>query len=162
MSVLFKQCAGAVARIDTCAGGGGGGAIFNVTINNTPITFPVTGVVMEMQGNYQFLHALDKFVYFYSFGDRIGELTVSGLGFAKDPTATDNCTLSDANICDLYTFYLAKRQSATKSALTIGIGGCAPAFKGFLTGMRLEVSSNVGGVPIGQWSLRFHTIPENT
>jgi len=159
MTALFTPCLGAIARIDPCPGETG--TTFNITIERKAITLPVTGFVLEMQGNYQFLHALDKFIYFYSFGDRIGELTVSGLGFADNPTAKDGCVLSDASICSVYEFYLKNRQSKSKRALTISAGTCKPAFKAFLTGMRLEVSSNVGGVPIGQWSLRFHTIPEN-
>jgi hypothetical protein len=41
------------------------------------------------QANYQFLHTLGENIYLYVFGDRIGQLTLSGLTF------NDNC--SDPN-----------------------------------------------------------------
>lgn len=156
---LFSPCYGAIVRVDPCANSGETGTTFNVTLDGNPIAFPVTGFILEMQGNYQFLHALDKFIYFYSFGDRVSELTVSGLAFAGRVCGLDEDDPAAADICSLYNLYKTKRQAISSKAINIGAGNCEPAFKGFLTGMRLEVSANAGGVPVGQWSLRFHVIP---
>jgi hypothetical protein len=79
---IFTPCEGAIVKVNLCPqGGGGGGGTFNVTVNGAQLGFPTSGFILEMQGNYQFLHALDQFIYYYNFGDRVGELTVSGFGF---------------------------------------------------------------------------------
>jgi hypothetical protein len=156
---VFTPCEGAVVRVNLCEGSGGtGGGTFNVTIDGAAISLPVTGFVHEMQGNYQFLHALDRFVYFYSFGDRIGEITVSGLSFAAAPCGPGAGVLKPPTICSLYDLYAEKKQSKIKKAVKIGASTCG-SFQAFLTGMRLEVTAANSGVPIGQWSLRFHVIP---
>ena len=123
---------------------------------------------MEMQGSYQFLHALDNFIYHYSFGDRIGEMTVSGIGFVGDPEITNASCAGDnvvdtKNICGLHELYMRRKQSTIldNTLLKIGHDAClGGAYWAFLTGMRLEVSAGVnGGAPLGQWSLRLHVIP---
>ena len=156
---VFTPCEGAVVRVNLCDGSSSGaGGTFNITIDGTAMSLPVTGFVHEMQGNYQFLHALDRFVYFYSFGDRIGEITVSGISFAAPPCGGGAGVLKPPTICSLYDLYAEKKQSKLKKAVKIGASNCGAA-RGFLTGMRLEVTAANSGVPIGQWSLRFHVIP---
>lgn len=156
---IFTPCEGAIVRINLCGTGGGGqSSTFNISIGGNRINFPTTGFILEMQGNYQFLHALDRFIYYYSFGDRVGEMTVSGMGFVGKVCTPGMGYAAHDGICSLYDLYASNKQSKIRSALNITAGTC-DAFKAFLTGMRIEVSSGQGGVPIGQWSLRFHVIP---
>lgn len=157
---VFTPCEGAIVKVDLCPGasGSGGGGTFNVTIDGGQIGFPTSGFVLEMQGNYQFLHALDQFIYYYNFGDRVGELTVSGFGFLGKPCNEAGAGDDRGGVCGIYDFYKNNKQSKTKKAISVGTDKCG-AFKGFLTGMRIEISSGAGGIPIGQWSLRFHVIP---
>ncbi len=145
-------------RVQLCPAGGGSASTFNVTVGSSSIGFPTTGFILEMSGNYQFLHALDRFIYYYSFGDRVGEMTVSGMGFVGAVCGPGSGVRTQPSICGIYDFYKSNRQANKKQALTVGADQCG-AFKAFLTGMRMEVSSGQGGMPIGQWSLRFHVLP---
>jgi hypothetical protein len=158
-TAVFTPCAGGVAKIDLCRDGAGfGGGTFNITVGDGPLGLPVNGFIFEMQGNYQFLHSLDQFVYYYNFGDRVGELTVSGFGFLEQPCNEVTTGLASQGVCGILDFYLNNRQAKLKKALTIGADKCGTFFA-FLTGMRIEMSSGNLGVPVGQWSLRFHVIP---
>lgn len=158
---IFSPCEGAIAKVDLCSdgAGSGGGGTFNVTVNGAQLGFPTSGFILEMQGNYQFLHALDNFIYYYNFGDRVGELTVSGFGFMGPGCNEYSGPMARrGDVCGMYDLYLQNRQSKLKKAIPIGTDKCG-IFWGFLTGMRLEISSGAAGMPIGQWSLRFHVIP---
>lgn len=157
---VFTPCEGAIAKIDLCdSEGGGGGGTFNITVNGKAMSMPTSGFILEMQGNYQFLHTLDQFIYYYNFGDRVGELTVSGFGFMGAPCNSSlGAQAADENVCGVLDFYMENRQAKIKKAVSVGTDKCG-TFWSFLTGMRLEISSGAGGVPIGQWSLRFHVIP---
>jgi hypothetical protein len=146
-----------------CPDGSGPGT-FNITIDGKKIDFPVTGAVLEMQGNYQFLHTLDNFIYYYSFGDRIGEMIVSGIGFIGSSCSTSptggSAGASNNGICGLYQLYMEKR-GAVLGARDIKIGNddCnIQPLRAFLTGMRMEVTAGQQS-PIGQWTLRFHVLP---
>lgn len=158
-TAVFTPCEGAIAKVKLCPeGSSGGGGTFNVTVNGSQIGFPTSGFILEMQGNYQFLHALDQFIYYYNFGDRVGELTVSGFGFMGRTCEPGGLLSRTGDVCGILDFYMENRQAKLKKAIPVGTDKCG-TFWAFLTGMRLEISSGAGGVPIGQWSLRFHVIP---
>jgi hypothetical protein len=145
---IFAQCDGVVSKVPfNCENG----AVFKFTINNSPITMPVTGFMLELSGNYQFLHTVSDFIYFYAFGDRVGELTISGMGFIGKCPGQE-----DGGLCKAYTYYTENRIAAKGDALPISMDSCG-SFFGFLTGMRLEIPK--ADLPIGQYSLRFHVVP---
>lgn len=151
---LFSPCPGSVISVKLCPDNA---KVFSVQVDATDLTtqFPVTSYVLDVAGNYQFLHALDGFVYFHSFGDRVGELTVAGLGII-----TPKCGASiggDGSLKDLYDFYERNKQAKLQKAVKI-VGGGVITLWGFLTGMRVEVNASAG-VPLAQWSLRFHVLP---
>jgi hypothetical protein len=150
---LFSPCAGSVVRVQLCDDDA---KVFSVSVAGTDLTtkFPVSSYTLEMAGNYQFLHALDGFVYFHSFGDRIGELSVAGLGMLTKPCPEE---AAQGGASDLYGFYEDNKQSKSQKAVNIIAGGKID-LRGFLTGMRIEVNASAG-VPLAQWSLRFHVLP---
>lgn len=156
MPSLFSPCRGTVVRVQLCDDTD---KVFNVKVKNTDLTakFPVTGYTLEMSGNYQFLHALDGFVYFHSFGDRIGELSLSGVSILTPPCAGGGAAAATGSLQDIYEFYESNKQSVAQKAVEITSGDKITLW-GFLTGMRLEVNSSMG-VPMGQWALRFHVLP---
>jgi hypothetical protein len=120
----------------------------------------ITGMTLEMSGNYQFLHTVNDFIYFYSFGDRVGQLSVSGIGFVRPCAGADN----KGAIMKLYDYYMAKRASKRGGRalkVTIGNDKDIKTFHGFLTGMRLDVNDGTLGT-IGYWTLRFDVIPQQT
>ena len=182
-SSVFAQCDGIIARLPTTCFDDA--TLFRISFDNEQIYLPVTGFALEMGGNYQFLHTVSDFVYFYSFGDRISELNVTGMAFIRracntgvgfdvpiinginltnpnDPrwiTTSNNffgLGQEKNNICDLYDYYMRNRASAKPKAIRVTFGNCA-SFWGFLTGMRIEIARP--DVPVAQWVLRLNVLP---
>ena len=152
MPSFFSPCVGAVARIKACSEE----AVFAITFSGAEgkLTAPLAGFAMELNGNYQFLHTVNDFIYVYAFGDRIGELTLSGFGFVK----TCGGEADEAKLSNVFKFYQDNRIKA-KGDLSVMIGDSAEAnFWAFLTGMRLELQDPQ--TMVGQWSLRFHILPK--
>lgn len=148
MPLHFTPGAGTVTRVlsekeDT---------IFKIAFSGgAALTLPVTGFAIEQSGNYQFLNTVNNFIYVYSFGDRISEMTVSGLGFVK------TCNAEETKINNIFTFYNTNKISRGLQ-LSVTLGDANEAFYAFLTGMRCELQDPM--TMIGQWSLRFHVVPK--
>ena len=152
MAVVFTPCNGAVeiarpncTQLD----------VLTIDIDG-PVTAIVTGMTLEMSGNYQFLHTLNDFVYFYSFGDRVGTLNLTGIGFIR--TCANS---SKGSVIKMYDYYMEKRAAKQQEALNIVLTGDSQSIKlwGFLTGMRLDITDSQMGA-IGYWSLRFEVLPQ--
>jgi hypothetical protein len=182
-SLLFKQCDGIVSRLSTkCKDDS---VLFRIKLDGRQIWLPVTGFALEMGGNYQFLHTVSDFIYFYAFGDRIGELNVTGMAFIKRSCrqvdfnvdvpvwngglwsdqasnwSTNSFGLglgSNDDIQNLYDLYERFQISRKPRAIEVGFGN-VQAFYGFLTGMRVEVARP--DIPVAQYVLRIHVIPKN-
>lgn len=132
-----------------------------ITIDGKSFTneFVLQGVTLEMSGNYQFLHTVNDFVYFYSFGDRVGMLTVNGIGFLK----TCDGAKEGAKIFQVYKYY-NENKAVERGGKALKIVLTAPSgdpirLHGFLTGMKLDVNQSDTG-PIGYWTLRFEVLPQ--
>lgn len=147
---VFPKCDGCVARVEIdCEKCGGSSSI---EVGGANISFPVTGFSLELEGNYQFLHTVNKFIYTYIFGDRVGLLTLSGIGFIAQPC---NGKGPSDGLCDIWRYYLTNRIAAKKDGMSINLNGCMTMFA-FLTGMRMEIMRPE--LPIMQWIMRFHVI----
>jgi len=110
----------------------------------------VQSVGVASQGNYQFLHTLRNFVYVYVFGERMGEITLSGLAFAGHcPFDTTDGT------AQVMSYYAQKGISYTGAPVGIQIG--AAGFRGFLTAAKFDIINPKGR--IGQFTFRFNTLP---
>ena len=154
--LAFSPCTGAVAIQRECKNDV---VILDTLIDDEPISAIITGMTLEMSGNYQFLHTLNDLVYFYSFGDRVGSLILTGIGF----TNPCNYDAYKGSILRLYEYYMNKRAvksggKAMSIVLETGDGEQAK-FWGFLTGMRVDVSDGQAG-PMGYWTLRFEVLPQ--
>jgi hypothetical protein len=113
---------------------------------------PITGFALELSTNHQFVHSLNELIYVFSFGDRVGELTLSGLCFVGEcPDA------SAGKITTLFSHYLNKRLATnlTPAKITLGDTGSSQLL-GFLTGIRLDMPNPE--YPIVQWVLRYSVI----
>jgi hypothetical protein len=146
---IFTECDGGVVKVPykNCTS-----AVKIIGIDGIEGVLPVTGFSLDLSTNHQFLHALNEFVYAFAFGDRIGELTVSGICF----TAADSTCPRDgiAGISNVLTFYQTERFSVKTAAKTITIDGMT--FKGFLTGARVEIPNPA--LPIAQWVMRYNVL----
>ena len=120
---------------------------------------PITGFRLELSSNHQFLHTLNNFIYVFSFGDRVGELTVSGIAVTGCYSSNDGKTSTGAkkgSIAELYERYLQKRLAANLTPSLITIGDSTVSLLGFLTGMSMEIPNPA--LPIAQWSFRYNVI----
>jgi hypothetical protein len=160
---VFSPCQGAVeiARPHCSALD-----VLTIEIDLKPVNAIVTGLTLEMSGNYQFLHSLNDLVYFYAFGDRVGTLSLTGVGFIKPCAGVGGGATTKGSILDLYKYYTDNRAAAATggargSAKNIVLTGNNQSIKlwGFLTGMRLDVSDGQTGI-IGYWTLRFEVLPQ--
>ena len=163
MASVFQPCKNVVARIEykcegsddtpakllTVAGGCGG-----------ELSLPMTAFRLEQQCNYQFLHTVNDFIYLYVFGDRVGELQVSGMAFLAG-TCGEGGSQNDNGACAAYNFYNDNKVSNCTTPLNISIEGCPNAtFFAFLTGMAIEVPRP--DLPIVQWGLRFNIVQKKS
>ena len=85
---VFPCCDGQVVRLSTRGFCQDNSSLFTFWFGSglfggTKLRLPVTGFALEVGGNYQFLHTLNDLVYFYSFGDRVGELNITGMAFIR-------------------------------------------------------------------------------
>jgi hypothetical protein len=112
----------------------------------------ITQAAIQQSGNYQFLHTIGETIYVYIFGDKIGELRVSGVAFMQ------SCGRSGAQgtgMQQVLLEYERSKLSALASPVFVNFGDVP--FRGFLTGMQLEVAD--AETNIGQWAFRFNTFP---
>lgn len=167
MSSIFTPCELGVLRINNdCAKGS------NVVISvaDYAIELPITGFTLDLGTNHQFLHTLDEFIYLYAFGDRIGELVLTGVAFTGNVT-DESCNDISKNLgpSNLLTHYMENRIShkdGPKSTLinidATPVGRGAGSSKGpdiligFLTGMRMDMPNP--SLPIVQWALRYQVV----
>jgi hypothetical protein len=156
MPAIFSPCAGAVVVPNVeCKDT----YLLTISVGSTsPISAIVTGMTLEMSGNYQFLHTLNDLVYFYSFGDRVGTLVLTGIGFVKPCNGG-----ATGAILDIYDYYM-QRRAVKSEGQAMRIVLSAPDNKdvrlwGFLTGMRIDVNDSQMGV-IGYWTMRFEVLPQ--
>ena len=156
MTLIFTPCSGAVViERPTCSSTD----VFAIKIDNKEINAVITGMSLEMSGNYQFLHTVNDFIYFYAFGDRVGQLSISGLGFVK-PCGDG----SRGPILSLYDYYMTNRASKRGGKafpITLADSSGPRTLHGFLTGVRLDVNDGTIGT-VGYWTLRFDVIPQRS
>jgi hypothetical protein len=91
----------------------------------------ITKVSTEEHGNYQFLHTLGNHIYLYVFGDRIGQLGISGVTF------NDNCQdpLQEDGISKVINWYRENRVAVRRTPLTFRFQP-GEVLKGYLVDMR--------------------------
>lgn len=118
----------------------------------------VTRLVCSQAVNVQFLHTLGSSVYIYVFGDRVGQITLSGLGF-QNP-----CVGQSADSCDsmtglegMYKWYRKNRVAARKRPILVTLG--SESLEGFVLDFNADVIDVANG--LSQWQMQLATLPEN-
>lgn len=113
----------------------------------------VTRVGSQEHGNYQFLHTLGDHIYLYVFGDRIGQLGISGLTF------NDNCTnpLGEDGLSKVIGWYREQRLAVRQDPLIFTFQP-GEVLKGYLVDMR---GDTLDPCPrLSQFYLTLALIPE--
>lgn len=123
---------------------------FEISFEDNRQSFIVTHAAVNLQGNYQFLHTLDDFIYAYVFGDRMGSFQVSGIAFlgACNPSLP-------VGTAEVLNYYRINRIAKRKLPIACKLG--PDVFSGFLTGCSVEASK--AELNLGQYVLRFDLFP---
>jgi len=157
MPAFFAHDRGSVVRVASQRGGPGGALPFRilmqgVQLNATSINAIITSASINEKGNYQFLHTVSETIYAYVFGDRIGELTVSGLCFANP------CDGGDSGMQQVLEAYRTNRIAVRAAPVQVSFG--TTIYRSFLVGMSLNVANPE--LQLGEWSFRFNTFPRES
>lgn len=151
MPVFFKGAPGrAVMLLDPAVQGNHRLVAPSPDIDFQGQTSIITRVAVRQRANVQFLHTLGSVVYVYVFGDRIGDLALSGLSF------NGPCPGGGRHgIAQMFEWYDDNRVSATGSSIVVAVGGYT--FTGFVVGVDGELADPATG--LGQWTLNINTLP---
>jgi hypothetical protein len=110
----------------------------------------ITSIGVREGANYQLQHTLRKFVYAFTFGDRSGDLAISGIAFAG------NCDGGAAGVDRVHSYYRSHRISSRARPVGVAIGGSA--FPSLLVEGGINIDNPQAG--LAMFSLTFKTIPE--
>ncbi len=115
----------------------------------------VTRLTISQAANVQFLHTLGSSVYIYVFGDRIGQLGLSGLGFKDACIGGGGCS-PKTGLEGMLLWYRKNRVTARKRPIDLTIGSIP--IEGFLTTFTGDVIDAASGLM--QWDMQLATLPE--
>ena len=160
MPAFFSHNRGSVVRVTSQHGDGGATLPFRIVMLGTDIGAETTRAIVTQaavveNGNYQFLHTLNETIYAYVFGDRIGELRISGVCFTLPCTGPNGPTDGIRQISDIY----RRLRIAAPGGEPVRINFGSIDYSGFLVGMNLDVVDAERN--LGQWVFRFNTFPGN-
>jgi len=111
----------------------------------------ITDLTLASQGNYQFLHTLGGNIYVYVFGDRIGQLSISGLSFES------TCgSAGSIGIERVMKYYNDNRLAGRKTPIKVTVG-VATTFTAYLIGVGAKVQDTQSR--LWQYSLHMALIP---
>jgi hypothetical protein len=157
MPAFMSQARGTVVRLDA-ASAELGAAAFAVRIQGLEDVIGNTGrsdsrvLITQVSrieaGSFQLQHTFGNTIYAYIFGDRIGELKLSGICFAG------GCNGQSSGIDSIHETYEQNRIAIRTLPLIITFGG-AQGVIGLLTGFSSEVAD--AETQLMQWSFRINT-----
>lgn len=153
MAIFFGQRPGAVVRLDDSAVQCKITLLAGVdpTIGFVGERSIVTRVVLSQNVNAQFLHTLGHYVYIYVFGDRVGELQLSGFAFPCD------CNGPVHGGERLHHWYRRHKASRRRQPARFVLGDTL--LEGFIMGMRLDVVDTA--INLMQWQANVVLLPED-
>lgn len=109
----------------------------------------ITQVQISRRCNVQFLHTLRNFIYVYSFGDRVSDLTISGIAFL------DSCEGLLSGLDGVEAFYAANRVSVRGLPLVVAFGSLT-VLQAHLVGEQNGIADSQTG--LGQFSLQLQSV----
>ena len=145
------------------------GKVAVITGATLPMTISIDGTVptstraiitafrTSMAGKYQFLHTLNRDIWVYTFGEAMGNITISGVCFASGCAPT-SAGPNVSGIEEILEFYRLNKLSATGKSMILQIGS-APSgrFNGFLTSCQVGIDAPEH--QLGSFALGFQTVP---
>ena len=123
----------------------------------------ITRVMVSQAGNFQFLHTIGNDVYVYVFGDRVGELVISGLSVPSRCLCPGNGGVDsdDHGFNKIMEWYNNNRVANRQTPITIVLGtGPTSPISGFVVGLEGDVVDP--SMLLMQYNLHIATIPKKT
>lgn len=122
----------------------------------------IRGIVSSMSVSQdisvQFMHSLRDTIYINVFGNKIGQMTLSGIIFLSDVCENGEKKDPDgAPFEKFYNYYTNNNAVARAKALDIQIGAKV-AFKAFLLGFNFQVSD--AQTSLGQFTMTLAIVPK--
>lgn len=108
----------------------------------------LTGLSVNGQSGFQIMHTLRQYIYVYTFGERAGEISVSGLAFVGDCRDTGD----PSGLARLFDWYERNRVSTTGKALTVTLTP-GIALKAFLVNFRYDMEDPT--ISLGKFSMQL-------
>lgn len=142
---LFANNAGKVAAIK----GKSMPAVISID-GFAPRAIIIQQVGVSQKCKFQINTALSNAIYIYSFGDDIGAIQISGMGFTK------SCTGNRDGGKELFEYYARNRIARHRAPVRITFAGTA--FSGLLHGM--TIGANVEATILYRWELSFLSLPD--
>jgi len=115
-------------------------------------TVVLTRVTVNQSANVQFLHTIGNRVYVYAFGDRMGQITLSGLAFIAS-CDNDLTSHSAKNVLD---WYRLNKASTRANPITVTVFDVA--FQAFVLALNTDVVEPA--TKLVQWTLTLATLPD--
>lgn len=112
----------------------------------------VTRLTVSQEVNLQFLHTLGSGIYVYVFGDRMGQITLSGLSFAC--SCPDGVDLGAEK---MMMWYKSNRASKRSAPVRITIG--KSVIEGFVKSFTEDVVDP--SLSLVQWGVNIASLPED-
>lgn len=142
MPVILSQSPGRVIRLQT----GLGNFPFAIRFGFNTQRAILTQASVEHQGNMQFLNSINDLIHIYVFGERPGEMQLSGLAFPQ------MCDGGDG-VADVLNYYYNNRAAIRGQPVVVQFGSIT--YQGFLDATRVDVIRPEA--LLAQWFLRLKT-----
>lgn len=158
---------GSVGRVVALEDPAAQGSMYVAAVRGDPIVFEqqrsiITRVTVAQQVNLQFLHTMGKHVYVYVFGDRMGQIGLSGLSFANECSdlSVGPAPLSSAEhgAVKMFDWYRRNKASKKRDPVRVNIG-MRDNLDGFATGFTFDVVDPA--TQMVQWNLTLAALPED-
>ncbi len=156
MPLVFQTKPGSVVKLDDPAMA----CTTNFLSLDPDITFDsqksiVTRMTISQQVNVQFLHSLGSLIHIYVFGDRMGQVSLSGLAFSCD--CPENSPVTEIGAERMLTWYKQNRASKRDKPCRVTIG--KSVIEGFVTGLTEDVVDP--SLRLVQWGVTMASLPED-
>lgn len=116
----------------------------------------ITGMGVDQAVNVQFMPSLEKLIYVYSFGDRMGAITLHGLAFDRLCRKSSHAY---QGMRELLEYYDESRAITEDRIIKVLIGG-KYRFQGFLVSMATNTQS--AEMRLNSFTMKIATLPRQT
>ena len=171
MPALFSACPGRVTVVSTPVDNCSVNMVSIAGDNNTPaLTYErdaliLTRINVTQNANMHFLHTLGNRVYVYAFGDRMGQIQLTGLAFAatsdhgESASAGSSCAkagLPYHSAKNVFTWYKINKASTRATPVIVTIFDLT--FQGFVVALNTDVIDPAS--QLVQWTITLATLPD--